>query len=117
MTVLATARAYRKVIVLLPLRWPLRCIDDNDFAIVPCFRFTFEEGQPFPIAGILFRTLCICPVRLPALEHRRHIVDVRVSIRAIDVACDKSRHLPGFKSPRLLLDELSELALHPRLDA
>src|SRR5579864_285886 len=94
----------------------LMCIDDVDFAIMP-FGFTFEQWQPLPIAGILFRALRIRPIRLPALEHHRYIVVVRVSIRAIGVACYKPRDLAGFKGTRLLSEELSELAFHPCFDA
>src|SRR5579864_4729360 len=99
MSVLAAAKGARTDIVLLHLRLCLQRIDDVDFAIMP-FRFTFEQWQPQTIAGILLRTLRVCPIRLSALEYHREIVVVLVSIYAIGVACYEPRYLPGFKRRR-----------------
>src|SRR5579875_3930758 len=98
------------------LNEPLQSIATDDFAIVP-FGFAIEQRQPPLIAGMLLRALRVCQIRLPALEYRRDIVVVRVSIHAIGVACDKPGYLPSVKGRRLRLDELSELGFHARFDA
>src|SRR5260370_18091898 len=78
---------------------------------------TFEQWQPLAIAGVLFRTLRVCPIRLSALEDHREIGFVRVSIHTIAIADYEARDLPGFKCSALLLDQLSELAFHAWFNA